>query len=422
MNNIKYHAIPETKSVKTLVAECKSKHFDLKPPYQRGKIWDPKDKQGFIDSVFRGIVPNPIIINVEENGKLTCIDGKQRLTTLKEFLDNKFCFKYCNDDDNDNCINIYYSKIEDPQHQNNPEYRILSTVAGANELSYFDNRSIPIIKYTHLTYADQIDIFNRIQNGKKLTTGEIIMSIFPTDRMSESYKKFIDAKIGIITKYVKKDKERSGNILLLTDIVFLLEDKKICKNKNVRETFLKRFETLTKLNDMLKRVSPVIELYFSKDLLNNVAFTKTKIQCISESMLLKTILQCEKYQSINTDIVKDIKNLIISTLTEYINSYKLQKKKKKNESTFFTILDLKLKSYHSDQNSSNDDDIIDNDEEYYNEDDNTENSESEKTKVPPKKQNRLADDSKKTVNQNNTKTPNKTTVKKSTVTKSYGVI
>lgn len=377
MNISKFSAITETKSVSTIVSECKSKHFNLNPPYQRGMVWSEKDKQGYIDSIYRGIVPNPIIINVEENGTLTCIDGKQRLTALKEYIENKFCFEYYDDD---NCVGIYYKKINDPVHQDNPGYRILSTSDNNNELAYFDNRSIPIVKYTHLTYADQIDIFNRIQNGKRLIPSELIMSIFSTDKMSAIYQKFVEEHKDMIFPYVKRDKQRSGVTLLLTNIFFLLANKKLCRNKIEREGFIKRFRNMTELNGKIKIVSPTIELYFSKKFLNNSKyFTNKKIICISEKMLQNTILLCQKFCPVDNDNIDDIRKIVINSLNEYINAYTLQKKKKKNESAYNTILEIKLREYCSENEkcSDNDDDTKDGEEEEDTEDiENTDTTES----------------------------------------------
>jgi len=63
---------------------------------QRDKVWTYRQKSELIMSVFMGrFIPNVCIMslidnNDSENDILQVIDGKQRLTTFIDFLDNKF--------------------------------------------------------------------------------------------------------------------------------------------------------------------------------------------------------------------------------------------------------------------------------------------------------------------------------------------
>lgn len=68
--------------------------LDLEPPYQRRSVWNQEYKDFFIDTVLNGY-PAPAIflyqeITSEGRSKYSVVDGKQRLSTLFEFAENKF--------------------------------------------------------------------------------------------------------------------------------------------------------------------------------------------------------------------------------------------------------------------------------------------------------------------------------------------
>jgi hypothetical protein len=66
--------------------------FVVRPPYQRKSVWSKKKKQALLDSLFRRYyVPRIVIREVRRDEKSTArevIDGQQRITTVKEFLDD----------------------------------------------------------------------------------------------------------------------------------------------------------------------------------------------------------------------------------------------------------------------------------------------------------------------------------------------
>jgi hypothetical protein len=68
--------------------------LDLDPPYQRRSIWSQRFKDFFIDTVLNNY-PRPAIFLYEEisaagTAKYHVVDGKQRLLTCFEFVDNRF--------------------------------------------------------------------------------------------------------------------------------------------------------------------------------------------------------------------------------------------------------------------------------------------------------------------------------------------
>ena len=85
-----------TMSIQSLITDVFFFGVDLNPDYQRGNIWDNDDKVNLIDSIFNNNEIGRFCLNRREYSKdklYEIIDGKQRLTTIIEFITNKFKYK-----------------------------------------------------------------------------------------------------------------------------------------------------------------------------------------------------------------------------------------------------------------------------------------------------------------------------------------
>ncbi len=80
--------------------------IDFDPDYQRGYVWNDTDKELLLDSVFKNIdIGKFVLIHLsdeewhERGLGYEILDGKQRLSTLIEFYENKLTYKgkYYND-------------------------------------------------------------------------------------------------------------------------------------------------------------------------------------------------------------------------------------------------------------------------------------------------------------------------------------
>lgn len=68
----------------------------LDPDFQRNYVWKSRQKSELIESVIMGI-PLPLIYLAETmEGNLVIVDGRQRLTTFFDYMDNKFALKGLN--------------------------------------------------------------------------------------------------------------------------------------------------------------------------------------------------------------------------------------------------------------------------------------------------------------------------------------
>lgn len=69
--------------------------FDFNVPYQRGLVWLLDQKQKLIDSLLTGIHLPAVYLREHEYARIQfeVIDGKQRLTTLIDFVSSRFEFR-----------------------------------------------------------------------------------------------------------------------------------------------------------------------------------------------------------------------------------------------------------------------------------------------------------------------------------------
>lgn len=80
-------------SVYELYRKYKNKQLVLDVTFQRNEVWDNKQKCELIESILMGL-PLPIFyFKQQNNSTYVVVDGKQRLSTLFEFLSNKFTLK-----------------------------------------------------------------------------------------------------------------------------------------------------------------------------------------------------------------------------------------------------------------------------------------------------------------------------------------
>lgn len=185
--------------------------LDLDPPYQRRSVWNQEYKDYFIDTILLDY-PAPAIFIYEEidpNGVAIykVVDGKQRLTTIFEFIDNKYPI---------------YDKATLTQYAG--EY--------FNELDQDVKKKFWaydfLVEYLHSNDENIInDIFNRInKNVAKLTAQELRHAKFDGEfiRAAENHAELLFEqlpkgfpRIGYTSLSKMKDVELVADLLLLIE-------------------------------------------------------------------------------------------------------------------------------------------------------------------------------------------------------------
>lgn len=80
-------------SIYELFRKYQKGQLTLEVDFQRKSVWDNKQKCELIESILMGL-PLPIFyLKQQNNSTYVVVDGKQRLSTLFDFLQNKFQLK-----------------------------------------------------------------------------------------------------------------------------------------------------------------------------------------------------------------------------------------------------------------------------------------------------------------------------------------
>lgn len=138
------------------------KEIDLNPEFQRHFVWDTTRRSRLIESIILGI-PIPLFYFSEgvDDGIYYVIDGLQRLTTIHEFLNDKFALK-----------NLEYLPKEafERKFAKDLERKYLRRIEQTQVVvNIIEKNSPPNLKF---------DIFKRINTGGKPLNGQEIRNCF----------------------------------------------------------------------------------------------------------------------------------------------------------------------------------------------------------------------------------------------------
>ncbi|WRT63537.1 uncharacterized protein IL334_000442 [Kwoniella shivajii] len=134
---------------------------ELCPAYQRDVVWPEAKMIALIQSLFMNFYVPPVIFAVEREGtqeKRICIDGKQRCSSILNFMDGKIPFISPNTKEK-----FWYNKLD--SHRSGKQLpRDLK--------SNFDLLQLAAVEYHGMTDSQQRDVFQRVQLGVALSAAE----------------------------------------------------------------------------------------------------------------------------------------------------------------------------------------------------------------------------------------------------------
>lgn len=154
--------------------------IDLNPDFQRNLVWNSFQKSRLIESILLRI-PLPMFYFAEdEDGNLSVVDGLQRISTIKEFMDNKFPLKnlqYLTE----SCEGRYY-ETKGKKQGLDPKY-----------LKWFDLTSISanIIDPSSPSKV-KYDIFRRINTGGRPLNNQEIRNCLTGKGLREVLKQMVN--------------------------------------------------------------------------------------------------------------------------------------------------------------------------------------------------------------------------------------
>jgi uncharacterized protein with ParB-like and HNH nuclease domain len=163
----------------------------ISPNFQRGFVWTKKQMSQFVESVLLNFPLPPLYINQDINGNYIVVDGRQRITTLRQFMSDDF-------------------KLQDLEALTNLNGKKFSELEGILQSKIEDKKLNLYLIKPSVPLEVVYDIFYRINTkGTSLTRQEIRNCIFlgkATELLSklsekDVFKKAIDN--GISSKRMK---------------------------------------------------------------------------------------------------------------------------------------------------------------------------------------------------------------------------
>ncbi|TRM66509.1 hypothetical protein BD626DRAFT_482888 [Schizophyllum amplum] len=135
----------------------------LDPPYQRGVVWSDAMQMQYLDAFFRGIYAPPIVLAAYKDGdevKMRCIDGKQRLSSLRRFMDGLIYVKNAQTGDE-----YWYKDIGGPSADGSAKKLIPE-----KSRESFNKKLVVGIEYENISDADEREIFKYTHIGMPLAS------------------------------------------------------------------------------------------------------------------------------------------------------------------------------------------------------------------------------------------------------------
>ncbi|KAF5319363.1 hypothetical protein D9619_008672 [Psilocybe cf. subviscida] len=234
-----------TFSVSALYDFIKQGMIDLDPEYQRGVVWTDKKQSELINSIFDNYYVPPVVFTVlrlNDGGETrTCIDGKQRLTSICQFMDGKIPYK-----DSTTLRKVHYMNPKGSKRK----------VLTSQLQNTFKNKQITCVEYDDLKPEEEREIFQRVQLGVSLSPADRLPALNgPYADLVREMRKRIEATPGF-SSYLDWGKARGKDFQALGQSVYLIVYGKTPSKADPTPTRLETFLSLVtapKTFDGLKR-------------------------------------------------------------------------------------------------------------------------------------------------------------------------
>ena len=150
----------------------------LTPPFQRNLVWDSFRKSRLIESILLRIPLPMFYFSEDSEGRLTIIDGLQRISTIKEFMENKFPLK--NLQYLENCEGRYFKGEGDKKGLE------------AKYVRWFNLTNISVNVIDSISpYQVKYDIFRRINTGGRPLNNQEIRNCLAGQGLRDTLKAMV---------------------------------------------------------------------------------------------------------------------------------------------------------------------------------------------------------------------------------------
>lgn len=257
-----------TITVEDAVKKLESNEYSVDFIAQRSdEQWSDEQKVNLLDSIFCGIVlPDMVIVQCE--GKDAVIDGKQRLTTLKNYINNLFALPK-------NIISKYGNPADDDK-----KFDVLSD----EQKDIILKAEIDITYYKDCTREEAVLLFNRYNSGTPLSKAQKARGKFGDNTILWT-KEMTDKPIfkEPILKLTSKQKREEVQSEMLYQSIYLIDCYLGISGKKRHD-----FKNLSS-DTMNKYCEDTIE-HFSDDERKSIAKTLDYVSEISGNGLRKSLI------------------------------------------------------------------------------------------------------------------------------------
>ncbi len=143
--------------LRTLFNWIDNREIDLQPNFQRGDVWPVSKKRKLIDTILREWSIPPIHVVVTSSGTLDVLDGQQRLTAIRDFMNDDFSIDGSikpSDQRVEELSGLRYSQLPPPVRR------------------AFDQYTLRVFRITDYRPEEPGELFYRLNQQITLTAGE----------------------------------------------------------------------------------------------------------------------------------------------------------------------------------------------------------------------------------------------------------
>ncbi|KZT03116.1 uncharacterized protein LAESUDRAFT_738446 [Laetiporus sulphureus 93-53] len=185
-------------TAKSLYDQIVDDAIDLNPEYQRDVVWPETKQSGLIDSILRNYYIPPVIFGVDDGTeRRTCIDGKQRLTSVQMQTNKRY----------------WYKDVPGAKR----------TLLPKAYMQAFANKQITCVEYDCLTDDQEREIFQRVQLGVALTPAERMQAyVGPRASLIREVQSVVSGDDGIGHQF-DWGRARGRDFQCIASIIYLIE-------------------------------------------------------------------------------------------------------------------------------------------------------------------------------------------------------
>lgn len=168
---------PDNYSISDLMRMVEQGDIEIAPRFQRNFVWDKTRQSRLIESIFLGLPLPAIYLSEYDDGRMTIVDGLQRISTIRDFMNNRL--RLCNMEYFNYCNGLTFSELHLPDLQLRRFYRTQITCFK------IDYRSPNQLKY---------DLFRRLNTGGKALNDQEIRNCLSRSNVQDTLYNMISSQ------------------------------------------------------------------------------------------------------------------------------------------------------------------------------------------------------------------------------------